>query len=109
MSEETLKEEKVGYLKSKLNLLQGKLVLTRSRLVLDAHKTTAGGGILGLILKSRVEKKNYGFDLELKRIKNIEQGKHGLQKNILEVTDDNENTYRILVKDYQEWADMLNQ
>lgn len=108
--EEILKEEKIGYLKSKLNLMQGTLYLTTNRLVLDAHKAGVGGfGILGSLLKKNVEKKSFGFNLEFKDIKNVAQGKHGVQKNILEITDNQNETFRIMVKDYQEWENELNQ
>jgi len=105
-----LKEEKIGYLKSKMNLMQGALYLTPNRLVLDAHKTGVGGlGILGFLLKKQVEKKSFGFNLEFKDIKEIAQGKYGLQKNVLEITDKQNDTYRIIVKNYQEWENELNQ
>ena len=98
------KQEDIGYLKSKVNMLQGTLYLTPKRLVLHAHKTGVGGfGLLGAILKRKVEEQNYGFNLELKEIKNVTQGKHGVQKNVLEITDLDNNQYRILVKDYNEW------
>lgn len=103
------KQEQIGYLKSKLNMLQGNLYLTPSRLVLDAHKTGVGGfGLLGAILKHKVEKKGYGFNLELNQIKSISQGKHGVQKNVLEITDSSNNIYRIIVKDYDEWENELS-
>lgn len=107
-SEGIIKEEKIGYLKSKMNLMQGNLYLTPKRLVLDAHKTGVGGfGLLGAILKKKVEEKSFGFNLELSEIKDIAQGKHGVQKNVLEITDSQDETYRIVVKDYQEWYDQL--
>lgn len=94
-----LKEEKVGYLKTKLNLMQGVLYLTATRLALNAHKTgVGGGGLLGAILKKKVEKKSYGFNLEFKDIEKITQGKPGVQKNVLEVTSKAGDTYRIIVK-----------
>ena len=98
------KQEDIGYLKSKINMLQGTLYLTPKRLVLDAHKTGVGGfGLLGAILKRKVEEQSFGFNLELKDIKSITQGKHGVQTNVLEITDLDNNQYRILVKDYNEW------
>lgn len=103
-----LKEEKVGYLKSKLNLLQGHLYLSKKRLVLEAHKTgVGGGGLLSFFLKKKVEEQNYGFDLEFADIKTIQQGKQGMQKNILEVTTTSNETYRIIVKNYDEWANEI--
>lgn len=110
IEEGILKEEKVGYLKSKLNLMQGTLYLTTNRLVLDAHKAGMGGlGILGALLKKQVEKKVFGFNLEFKDIKEIKQGKHGVQKNVLEVTDSQNETYKIIVKNYHDWENELNQ
>lgn len=104
------KEEKVGYLKSKVNLMNGTLYLTSGRLVLDAHKKGVGGlGILGALLKQKVEKKSFGFNLEIKDIKKVTQGKHGATKNVLEITDKHNETYRIIVKNYQEWENELNQ
>lgn len=107
-SEGILKEESIGYLKSALNLQQGNLVLTNKRLFLDAHKTTVGGGILGNLLKKKVEQDNTIFDLEPGNIQSVAQGKHGAQKNVLEITDKQNNTYRIIVKDYPEWEGLLN-
>ena len=98
-----IKEEKIMYLQKKLLALQGTLYLTPKRLVLIAHKTTVGGGILGLFLKSMVAKKKFGFDLEFNAIKNVAQGKHGVQTNIVEIVDESDKTFRIVVKDYQEW------
>jgi hypothetical protein len=104
------KEEKVGYLKSKINMLQGVLYMTSNRLVLDAHKTGVGGfGILGFLLKKQVEKKNFGFNLKFGDIERITQGKHGATKNVLEITNKQDETYRIIVKNYQEWESELNQ
>ena len=104
-----LREEKVGYLKSKMNLMQGTLYLTPNRLVLRAHKTGVGGlGVLGALLKRQVEKKIFGFNLEFKDLKKITQGKHGVQKNVLEITDKQDETFRIIVKNYDEWESDLN-
>ncbi len=103
------KEEKVGYLKSSMNLLQGTLYLTPNRILLNAHKTGVGGfGILGSILKRKVESTNYGFDLTFEEIKAINRGKHGIQKNVLEITSNDDITYRIMVKNFDEWSDAIN-
>ena len=107
--EEILKKEKIGYLKSKLNLLKGTLYLTPNRLVLNAHKTGVSGfGILGMFLKRQVEKKNFGFNLEFKDIENISRGKHGAQKNVLEITTIHNEIFRIIVKRYEDWEYDLN-
>ncbi|MGV6861428.1 MAG: hypothetical protein ACWA41_06635 [Putridiphycobacter sp.] len=107
-SEKIVKQEKIGYLKSKLNLMQGVLTLTPNRLILEAHKTGVGGrGLLDTFLRKQVEKKNYGFALERSQIKAVNQGKHGVQKNVLEITNPENETFRIIVQDYQEWEDLL--
>lgn len=107
-SEGILKEEAIGYLKSSLNLQQGNLILTNKRLFMDAHKTTVGGGgILGALLRKKVEEDKAIFDLDYNNIMAIVQGKHGAQKNVLEITDKQNNTYRIIVKDYPEWEGAL--
>jgi len=108
-SEGILKEESVGYLKSALNLQQGKLVLTPKRIVLDAHKTTVNtGGLLGAFLKTKVEQDKTIFNLEHSNIQSVVQGKHGVNKNVLEIKDKQNNTYRIMVKDYPEWEAAIN-
>ena len=105
-----LKQESVGYLKSKINMQQGELILSSQKITLTAHKTGVGGfGLLGALLKSKVEKVNSVFDLEFKNISAINQGKHGLQKNVLEITDKQDLTYRMIVKDYEEWEQAIRQ
>lgn len=105
-----IKEEKVGYLQSKINMMQGNLYLTPTKLILEAHKTGVSGlGILGSLLKRKVESKTYGFDLDLKQIKKVTQGKQGLQKNVLEITSNQDETYRIIVKDYTNWESSLTE
>lgn len=110
LSEEfILKEEMVSYLKSGINLLNGNLYLTPERLILNAHKIGVGGfGLLGAVLNQKVKKKRYGFNLKFSEITKIEQGKHGLQNNVLKVTDRQNNTYRIMVKNYHEWEKELS-
>ena len=104
-----LLNEKVGYLKSKFEVLNGKLYLTEDRLVLISNKTTLGGGLLGSILKRQVEKKKYGFDMPLAQISAVERGKHGVNKNVLEINDKNRDQYRILVKDYVFWENAIKE
>jgi len=107
-NEGIIKEEAIGYLKSSLNLQQGQLTLTNKRLHLEAHKTTVGtGGLLGMFLKKKVEQPKDIFDLEFSHIASIEQGKHGVQKNVLEVTDKLNNKFRIIVKNYPEWESAI--
>lgn len=99
-----LKQEKIGYLKSKLNLQQGMLYLTPNRLVLEAHATGVSGfGLIGALLKRKVESKINGFDLTWSQIKGISRGNHGANKNVLEVTAASGETYRILVGELDAW------
>ena len=103
-AEGIIKEEKIGYLKSSLNMQQGNLTMTPKRIVLDAHKTAVGGlGLIGALLSKKVEKRNVIFNLEHSAIDSVAQGKHGVNKNVLEIKDNQNNTYRILVKNYPEW------
>ncbi|MCR9173226.1 MAG: hypothetical protein NXI10_12065 [bacterium] len=104
---EVLKEEKIMFLKSSVNALQGNLQLTSSKLVIEAHKTTVGGGILGAFLKKKVEEKDHGTTLNLKDISEIRRGKHGVNKNVLEVVDQSENVYRLVVKNYDSWQEAI--
>ena|ERR1700749_532677 len=103
-----LKKESVGYLKSKFNLQQGILIMTDERIFLEIETPAGGSGIFGGLLKSRSEKANTVFNNKYWAILSVVQGKHGIQENILEITD-LENTYRIVVKNYQEWAEAIKE
>ncbi len=108
-SEGLIKEEKIGFLKSKLQMHPGVLFLTNKRIVCETTKPTVTlGGIAGLIISLLVKNKPKTiFDIENKTIQSVTQGKHGLAKNILEISDMNNNTYKILVKSYPEWEELL--
>ena len=107
--EDILREEKIDYLKSKLNLMRGTLYLTPNKLILNAYKTGVSGfGIFGIFLKRQVEKKNFGFNLQLNEIKKVSQSKHGLQKNVLEITTKKNQIFRIIVKKYEDWKNDLD-
>lgn len=108
MKDHIIKEEKIGYLKTKVMLMQGTLQLWDNRLKLEAHKTGISGfGILGSILKRKVESKIVGFDISLSEITSITQGKHGANKNVLVIEINKQEEYKVLVKDYYEWAQLL--
>lgn len=103
-----LKKEEVGYLKSALNLMPGTLILAPGRIYLDAQVARASGfGLLGALLRSRKVKIHRIFDLEIAGIKGVSQGKHGVQKNVLVITDAQNKNYRIIVKNYAEWENLL--
>ena len=103
-----VKQETVGYLKSKINLQQAVLLLSAQRLTLKENKATVNsGGILGFLIKKQVEKDNVIFSLNLADIQKISQGKHGMQNNVLEIKDRNHVTHRVIVKDYLEWENSI--
>lgn len=108
MSEKIIKQEKVGYLKSKMMLLPGVLTLTETHLRLETHKTGVSGfGIIGAIIKRKVESQTFGFNVSLSDVTSIFQGKHGVNKNILEIILIDKIEYRILVDDYTKWSLLL--
>ncbi len=103
------KEEKVGYLKTKLNLKQGVLYLTSKRIVLEIDKGIFSAfGLVGVLLGTVFGKKVKEFDIELKNITHIVEGKHGFARNVLEITDSDNKTYRLMVKNYNDWEKELN-
>lgn len=103
-----LKKESVMYLKSKINGQQGTLVMTPNHISLEARKSTVNiMGLVGLLLKAFVEKPYSVFNFEYSNIQSLTQGKHGLAKNVLEITDKQNNTYRIIVKNYAEWEEAI--
>lgn len=109
MGEKIIKEERIGYLKSKMMMMQGVLQLSEGRIKLEAHKTgVAGFGIIGSIIKRKVESEIFGFNVPLSDITSVTQGKHGVNKNVLVIQLIDKIEYRILVKDYTEWALLLD-
>ena len=109
MNIKMIKEERVGYLKSKMMLMQGVLQLSEGRIKLEAHKTGVSGfGILGAIMKRKVESEEFGFNVPLSDITSVTQGKHGVNKNVLVIELIGRIEYRLLVKDYTEWALLLD-
>ena len=108
MNETVIREEKVMHLKTKVTAYPGRLSLTSTHLRLESHKVGVGGmGLLvNLLNKHVVEKKDLGFVWKLEEIARIA---HGRQNSVLEVTNTQGETFRILVNDYQEWESELNQ
>ena len=98
-----IKREKVNFLKTKFQLLNGELFLTEDRLILISNKTTIASGLLGRLIKKKIESKKFGFNLHLNDILEVRQTQHGIQKNVLEISDQSSNKYRIIVKDYPIW------
>lgn len=109
MEDKILKEERVGYLKSKWMLMQGVLQLTETRIKLEAHKTGVSGfGVLGAIMKRKVESKVFGFNVPRTDITAVKQGKHGLNTNVLVLVLIDQVEYRLLVDDYAAWSLLLD-
>ena len=109
MNKKIIKEERVGYLESKMMLMQGVLQLSEGRIKLEAHKTGVSGfGIIGAIIKRKVESQEFGFNVPLSDITAVTQGKHGVNKNVLVIQLIEKIEYRILVNDYTEWALLLD-
>ena len=109
MENKIIKIEDVGYLKSKMMLMPGVLTMTETHLILDAHKTGVSGfGILGAILKRKVESKPFGFKVLFSDITSVSQGKHGVNKNVLVIELIEHIEYRVLVKEYSKWSLLLN-
>lgn len=109
MENKAVKVEKVGYLKSKVILLQGILTLSETHLKLEAHKTGVSGfGIIGAIIKRKVESQVFGFNVPISDVTSVRQGKHGVNKNVLEIELINGIEYRLIVNDYTKWSLLLN-
>ena len=107
-TEGIIKEEKIGYLKSKFSMRPGTLVLTPKRIVMESQPPTFySGGLLGILIQKMLQKKSVTADIPLSNIQTLTQGKHGLAKNILEITDKQNNQYRILVKNYGDWENAI--
>jgi hypothetical protein len=104
------KTEPILYLKSAMMAMPGKLTLTGKTLELDAHKQGVGGfGLLGAILKRKVESTNHGFSWPVEEISSITQGKHGAQKNILELNHQDGRQFRIQVSNFEEWKNAIEE
>lgn len=102
------KKESVLYLKSAVMAMPGKLSLNGKTLELDAHKQGVGGlGLLGALLKRKVESTNHGFSWPVEDISSITQGKHGVQKNVLEVNHQDGRQFRIQVSNFEEWKNAI--
>lgn len=102
-----LAEERVLYLKTKYRGYDANLKLTQEGVILEA-KT---GNIFTqgfYALFSFHQKKKIIFDLVFKNIISIHQGKHGLNNNVIEIVDTTNQTYQIVVKDFQTWLNHIS-
>lgn len=105
---EIVKEESVGYLKTKVNLQQGVLFLTSDRISLKSRKS---GSKNQTAPESQVKDKTQNeatvFDLDIDKIRSVNNGKQEMKNDVLEITDEHNVTHRILVKNSQEWLDAI--
>jgi hypothetical protein len=105
------KQEKVTFFKSKINALEGQIYLTPTRLVVmsvSANKVRLGG-LVGAFIEL-TKKKTYPvlqLNIELDKIKDLNKGKFGLNRNILEITNQEDEVIKVGVKNYEEWESLL--
>jgi hypothetical protein len=102
--EEVVREEKAGWLKSKIQLFQGKLVLTNNRLVFCTLPRWAYGfGPIGLLLAKPTK---VGVELGLGEIETAEQGSWAKSKEILSVKGGGKE-HRFITATYEDWINAL--
>ena len=101
-----LKLETVTYLKSRVDLHEATLIMTPEKILLRANKANS---LLNSFFRKEKEKAITVFELNYKKIDRVSQGRHGVQKNLLEITDKQNYTHRILVKNYHEWENAIKQ
>lgn len=110
LESKVIKQETVTFLKSKFAAWVGNLTMTEKTLRLTAHKQSLPGlGLIGAIAKAFVEKEQFIFELPYNDIASLKQGKQGFMKNILEITDKQNNIYRMNVKNYAEWEQAIKE
>lgn len=101
-----VKQEYVGYIKSRFQLWNGMLYLTSDRLIMEASPVAESETALALFNRSK-EKKEIKFDIARGDIQKIEKGRHGLNRNVLEITDLTGQVWKFIVKNYEEWESEL--
>jgi hypothetical protein len=103
-----VKEESVGYLKTKVNLQQGVLFLTSNRISLKSRKSRAKKqSVSEDQVKNKTQNEATFFDLDIDKIQSVHNGKQEMKNDVLEITDEHNITHRILVKNSQEWLDVI--
>jgi hypothetical protein len=106
---EKIKEEMVGYLPKSYRLVEGKLILYSTHIAFESFQYGGGLSLLKAIFNRDTEKDDPSFTLQFSDIKAITQGKHGLQKNVLEIYNQDGKVYRLVVRSYVEWEYLMNQ
>ena len=105
------KNEHVMYLKTKMNGMNGNLYLTPTRVALVAKSFYQPKGFLEKFIAKKMNKEGKEemvFNLPISEIKEIKQGKHGINKNVLEITDPSGSVFRLTVKKFAEWEELLS-
>jgi hypothetical protein len=105
---QVIKREHVSYMKHAASLYNGEMILTDLRIMLRAQKSVYGiFGALMSAMKTAAYTPHMIFDLPLTEIREFEKGKWGLQKNLLDLMTRDGRTFRIMVKSYPEWEELL--
>ncbi|MDX2362675.1 MAG: hypothetical protein QNK23_17835 [Crocinitomicaceae bacterium] len=110
IQEGLIKEEDGMYIKGKMKALIGKMYITKSRVAFLHRPMRINQGLLGnwIVKKMGKEPKDEMiFLLNLADIKDLKQGKFGINKNVLDFSDNKGTHHRITVKKYPEWEAMM--
>lgn len=107
---EILKKEMVGYLRSNVQVEKATLYLTTKRMLLETQESGKRSlGMIGSWFRRGSSSGEVVFELDFSHIKFLHQGHYGMEKNVMEITDSQSNTYRVIVKNFSEWANLLGQ
>ncbi len=111
-TEDLIKQESMGviFFKKMYFGIEAEIAMTNTHLYLEADDCgIMRRGVLSFIpfLKKQLQKIVLIFDLPFSEIKSVTQGKYGMNPNILVITSKQELVYRIAVKNYKEWEDLI--
>jgi hypothetical protein len=96
--EQVLKEGSVGYLKSRIRMLQGRAYLTDQRFVhTNNARGVAVGGLFGALMKPQVD-----LDLQLGAITRMTRDEHGRNKEVLKIGTGQGEEHRLILS-LDEW------
>jgi len=110
IQEGLVKEEDGIYIKGKMKGLIGKAYITKTRMAFLHKPMKINQGLLGnWIVKKMGKEPNEEliFLLNLADIKDLKQGKFGINKNVLDFSDESGVHHRVTVKKYPEWEAMM--
>lgn len=96
-----------GLIAGKLNVRLGKVELTARELrVMTPSRFFMMFGLIGMLLARR-SKGKLALSIDLARVRSVARGKYGVNKKILDITVDDGQTHRIMVDDFEAFADAL--